>query len=75
MIVTVTRSVPQNVAVSPPIFQPTPTVTAIKPATATVGLVGIPGPEGPPGPPGTIVHVGPTPPVSPNVNDLWVDTS
>lgn len=36
---------------------------------------GLPGPPGPPGEPGTIVHVGPTPPPSPAVNDLWVDTT
>ena len=39
------------------------------------GKPGKPGKQGPPGPPGTIVHVGPTPPPSPSVNDLWVDTS
>lgn len=36
---------------------------------------GIPGPPGPPGAAGTIVAVGPTPPPSPAVGDLWVDTS
>lgn len=38
----------------------------------TTGYVGLPGP---PGEPGTIVHVGPTPPPDPTLNDLWVDTT
>jgi hypothetical protein len=69
MIVTVIKGIPQAIG------QPIANVYAPVPAVANVGFVGVPGPQGPPGPAGTIVHVGPTAPASPNVNDLWVDTS
>jgi hypothetical protein len=75
MIVTVTRNIPQQASVQTVGLQPSPLISTPMPMVSEVGLVGIPGPEGPPGPPGTIVHVGPTPPPSPSVNDLWVDTS
>jgi hypothetical protein len=45
------------------------------------GPAGPPGPQGDPGPPGadgadgTIIAVSNTPPASPSVNDLWVDTT
>jgi hypothetical protein len=39
-----------------------------------IGVV-VAGPAGPPGQDGTIIHVGPTAPPSPALNDLWVDTS
>lgn len=53
----------------------------VSPSSITLDLIGLPGPrgiqglQGPPGLPGTIVHVGPTAPQNPLVNDLWVDTS
>lgn len=33
-----------------------------------------PGPQGDPGP-GSTIHVGPTPPLNPQPNDLWVNTT
>lgn len=41
-------------------------------AEITTGAIG---PQGPPGEDGTTIAVGPTPPPSPAVGDLWVDTS
>lgn len=58
-----------------------PIVGVVTPQPTTLNIIGLPGPpgpigpEGPQGPSGTIVAVGPTPPSSPNVNDLWVDTT
>lgn len=75
MIITVTKSIPQTLDVQPQAFKPIPTLSTFMPMVSEVGLVGVPGPPGPPGPSGTIVHVGPTAPPSPSINDLWVDTS
>jgi hypothetical protein len=75
MIVTVTQNIPQTPSIQSVGFKPLSTVSAPMPMVSEIGLVGIPGPQGPPGPSGTIVHVGPTAPPSPNINDLWVDTS
>ncbi len=49
-----------------------PTIEITLPPTAEVNILSLPGP---PGADGTIVHVGPTPPLDPSVNDLWVDTT
>jgi hypothetical protein len=75
MIVTVTRNIPQIASVQNVGLKASPMISTPMPMVSEIGLVGIPGPPGPPGPAGTIVHVGPTAPPSPNVNDLWVDTS
>lgn len=57
--------------------QPVTAVDAVVDALVEVVEVvtGAVGPAGPPGEDGTIVAVGPTPPPSPAVGDLWVDTS
>jgi hypothetical protein len=39
------------------------------------GTRGPPGPAGPPGPPGPAITISDTPPSSPNINDVWIDTS
>lgn len=39
------------------------------------GLVGAQGPAGPAGAAGTVITVGTTPPESPVVNQLWLDTN
>lgn len=52
-----------------------PIIGVVLPTPTVVTMTGFVGMPGPPGTPGTIVHVGPTPPIDPNVNDLWVDTS
>lgn len=75
MIITVTKDIPQQASVQSVGLKPLSTVSAPMPMVGEVSLVGIPGPPGPPGPSGTIVHVGPTAPPTPSVNDLWVDTS
>lgn len=75
MIVTVTQNIPQQPEVITAGFRMTPTVTTPLLLSGEVNMIGVPGPPGPPGPSGTIIHVGPTAPPSPSVNDLWVDTS
>jgi hypothetical protein len=75
MIVTVTKNIPQVPTVQSVGLKTSSTISVPMPMVSELGLVGIPGPQGPPGPSGTIVHVGPTAPPSPAVNDLWVDTS
>lgn len=75
MIVTVTQNIPQEPLVQSVGLKTLASISAPTPMVSEIGLVGIPGPMGPPGPSGTIVHVGPTAPPSPSVNDLWVDTS
>ena len=42
-----------------------------------VGKAGPPGPPGPEGPEGpqAVIEFGDTPPLSPEVGDLWIDTS
>jgi hypothetical protein len=65
------------------ISSPNPPVVEIGPSTSPKIEVTLPTPigvnilsiPGPPGADGTIVHVGPTPPLDPSVNDLWVDTT
>jgi hypothetical protein len=49
-------------------------VIVVEPYSRAVSIINA-GPVGPQGAPGTIVHVGPTAPPTPSVNDLWVDTS
>ena len=76
MIITVSQPIPQTVDVQTSAFSVTPTITAPMPMAGEVSFVGIPGPPGPPGPSGgTTIHVASTPPSSPAVNDLWVDTT
>lgn len=48
------------------------TITPVSPIEVEIVPIGI---QGPPGADGTLIHVGPTPPPSPSVNDLWVDTA
>jgi hypothetical protein len=52
-----------------------PIIGIVLPAPTVVTMTGFVGFQGPPGEPGTIVHVGPTPPIDPSINDLWVDTT
>ena len=75
MIITITKDIPQTPLVQSMSLRTMQTVMAAVPMASEVNLVGIPGPQGIQGEPGTIVHVGPTAPENPNVNDLWVDTA
>ncbi len=75
MIITVTQNIPQTPEVQSVGLRIVPTITTPMLMAGEVNMIGVPGPQGPPGPAGTIVHVGSTAPPSPNVNDLWVDTT
>jgi hypothetical protein len=46
----------------------------VEPSSSSVSIINA-GAQGPAGPPGVAIYVGPTPPPTPAVNALWIDTS